>query len=190
MSKVIKCKTCGADIATSAKSCPNCGAKNKKPLYTDWWVWSIAVIFVINILYGISEIKINKEAVNPVTSKAASSSDISTDKKPAEETVPDVPTEYKSALKKAETYGKTMNLSKLRIYDQLTSEYGEKFTPEAAQYAIDNVQIDWNQNALIKAKIYQETMDMSPARIKDQLTSVNGERFTEEEADYAIDNLE
>lgn len=28
--KLIKCKSCGADIAKSAKSCPSCGAKNKK----------------------------------------------------------------------------------------------------------------------------------------------------------------
>ena len=31
-------------------------------------------------------------------------------------------------------------MSKAGIYDQLTSEYGEKFTAEAAQYAIDNLQ--------------------------------------------------
>lgn len=29
--------------------------------------------------------------------------------------------------------------SKDAIYDQLTSEYGEKFTAEEAQYAIDNL---------------------------------------------------
>lgn len=33
MAKMIKCATCGADIASNAKSCPNCGAKNKKPVY-------------------------------------------------------------------------------------------------------------------------------------------------------------
>lgn len=30
-------------------------------------------------------------------------------------------------------------MSKARIYDQLTSENGEKFTAEQAQYAIDNI---------------------------------------------------
>ena len=28
--KLIPCKTCGAQIASNAKTCPNCGAKNKK----------------------------------------------------------------------------------------------------------------------------------------------------------------
>lgn len=27
--KLVKCKTCGADVAKSAKTCPSCGAKNK-----------------------------------------------------------------------------------------------------------------------------------------------------------------
>ena len=28
--KMVKCKTCGAEIAKSAKTCPKCGAKQKK----------------------------------------------------------------------------------------------------------------------------------------------------------------
>lgn len=51
----------------------------------------------------------------------------------------DVPTEYKSALRKAETYSKTMHMSKISIYDQLTSEHGEKFTKEEADYAIEHL---------------------------------------------------
>lgn len=82
-----------------------------------------------------------------------------------------------------------MHMSKQGVYDQLTSEYGEQFSPEAAQYAIDNVKADWNANALEKAKSYQDTMSMSPSAIRDQLTSEYGEKFTEEEADYAIANL-
>ena len=92
-------------------------------------------------------------------------------------------------MKKADTYANTMHLSKQGLYDQLTSEYGEKFSAEAAQYAIDNVKADWNANALAKAKTYQDQMSMSPSAIHDQLTSEYGEKFTEEEADYAIANL-
>lgn len=106
-----------------------------------------------------------------------------------ESEVDSVPTEYKSALKKAESYSSTMRMSKAGIYDQLTSEYGEKFSPEAAQYAIDNMTADWNANALEKAKSYSETMHMSKAGIYDQLISEHGEKFTEEEAQYAVDNV-
>ena len=83
-----------------------------------------------------------------------------------------------------------MAMSKAGLYDQLTSEHGEKFTPGEAQYAIDNVNADWNNNALKKAKTYQQDMAMSKDAIYDQLTSEYGEKFTPDEAQYAIDNLE
>ena len=82
-----------------------------------------------------------------------------------------------------------MHMSKAGLYDQLTSEYGESFSPEAAQYAVDNVEADWNNNALEKARTYQDLMAMSPDAIRDQLTSEYGEKFTPEEAEYAIANL-
>lgn len=100
-----------------------------------------------------------------------------------------VPAEYTSALKKAESYANMMHMSKKGVYDQLTSEYGEKFSKKAAQYAIDHVDSDWKKNALEKAKSYQKDMSMSPAAIKDQLTSEYGEKFTESEAAYAVKHL-
>ena len=99
-------------------------------------------------------------------------------------------TEQKNALRKAESYAKTMHMSKQGIYDQLTSEYGEGFDKEAAQYAIDNIEWNWNANALAKAKSYRDTMSMSKNRIYDQLISQYGEKFTKEEAQYAIDHLD
>ena len=50
-----------------------------------------------------------------------------------------IPTEYKSALNKAKAYSDTMYMSKAAIYDQLISDYGEKFTKEEADYAIANL---------------------------------------------------
>lgn len=100
-----------------------------------------------------------------------------------------VPREHKSALKQAESYAETLNMSKAGIYDQLTSEYGANFPPEAAQYAIDNIVVDWKENALKSAQSYAETLDMSDSAIYDQLISDYGAQFTAEEAQYAIDNL-
>ena len=47
--------------------------------------------------------------------------------------------EDKNALAKAELYSSIMHMSRSAIYDQLTSSYGEKFTAEEAQYAVDNL---------------------------------------------------
>ena len=101
----------------------------------------------------------------------------------------DVPRDYRKALKSAENYSKTLHMSKQGIYDQLTSDF-EGFSPEAAQYAIDNIQADWNANALAKAKEYEKTLNMSDEAIRDQLVSEYGEKFTQEEADYAVAHLD
>ena len=82
-----------------------------------------------------------------------------------------------------------MNMSKKALYEQLTSEYGEKFPKEAAQYAVDNVVADWKENALNKAVFYQKEMNMSRKAVYEQLVSEYGEKFTKEEADYAMENL-
>ena len=81
-------------------------------------------------------------------------------------------------------------MSKAGLYDQLTSDYGEKFTKKQAKYAVNNVDADWKENALKKARDYQESMDMSKSAIYDQLTSDYGEQFTEKQAQYAIDHLD
>ena len=193
MSKMTQCKSCAKEIATSAKSCPGCGAKNKKPIYKRVWFWVIAIIIVIGATGGSGtndSKEINSGNIESEQEVSQNNSENTTAENKSETEVEDnIPTEYKSALRKAKSYADTMNMSKAGIYDQLTSEYGEKFTVEAAQYAIDNITVDWKENAFKKAKSYQETMSMSPAAIYDQLISEYGEKFTAEEAQYAIDNL-
>ena len=98
-----------------------------------------------------------------------------------------VPAEYESALEAAKLYSDTMHFSKKALYKQLTSQF-DQHSPEAAKYAVENVDADWKQNALLSAKSYQETMHMSPKGIHDQLTT-QFDQFTEAEADYAIEHL-
>ncbi len=50
MAKMSTCKTCGKEIASSAKICPSCGAKNKKPFYTRWWFWLLIVIIALGAI--------------------------------------------------------------------------------------------------------------------------------------------
>lgn len=161
--------------------------KVKKPIYKKWWFWLIIVI-VAFIVIG-SATGGNSETDNPSGTTVSGETSTISESTTQKETEPDIPAEYESALIKAQSYSDNMHMSKQGIYDQLTSEYGEKFSDEAAQYAIDHVEANWKENALKKAKSYQETMAMSPDAIHDQLISEYGEKFTPEEADYAIENL-
>ena len=72
---------------------------------------------------------------------------------------PSVPKEYRNALRSAETYSDMMHMSKQGIFDQLTSEYGDQFDAEAAQYAIDNLDANYNENALKCGENYKKTME-------------------------------
>ncbi|WP_429970825.1 Ltp family lipoprotein [Fructilactobacillus sp. Tb1] len=47
----------------------------------------------------------------------------------------------KSAVKSAKTYSKDMNMSANGVYDQLTSNAGDKYTPEQAKYAINKLHL-------------------------------------------------
>lgn len=180
MSKLVNCKACNKEIAKGVKKCPSCGKDQRNFFGKHKILTGLAVIIIIVAINNSG----NKSATTTTTTPATKAP--ATTATPAK---PTVPTEYISALAKAQTYGDTMQMSKAGIYDQLTSENGEKFSPEASQYAIDNVKIDWNANALKKAETYQKQMSMSPSAIYDQLVSANGEKFTPSEAQYAKDNL-
>ena len=192
MSKMIQCKSCSKEIASNAKFCPGCGAKNEKPIYKRPWFIVIAFFVIVGAIGAAGGgDSTTKDSGTSGTGQETSQNQKTEENAPVEEKVKeDVPTEYKSALKKAKIYSDTMNMSKAGLYDQLTSEYGEKFSKKAAKYAIDNVDANWKENALKKAKTYQESMAMSPSAIYDQLTSDYGEKFTKKQAQYAIDNLE
>ena len=49
MKKMKQCKTCSKEIGISAKYCPGCGAKNKKPIYKRVWLWIIAFFIAIGV---------------------------------------------------------------------------------------------------------------------------------------------
>ena len=96
--------------------------------------------------------------------------------------------EYSAALEKAKRYNSLFHMSKKRMYRQLTSEF-DKFSNDAAQYAIDHLEADYKYNALFNAKNYRKLFNMSKSGLFNQLTSyIDG--FTEEEADYAINHLD
>ena len=173
MSKMKQCKACSKEIAINAKSCPGCGAKNKKPVYKRVWFWVVAAIIVVGATGNTDNSKeTNGNSENTIVES---------------ETKDNIPVEYKSALRKAKFYSDEMNMSKAGLYEILSSEYGEKFTAEAAQYAVDNVGVDWKESALKRAKLYRKAVSLPTEGIYNELTAME---YTEEEIQYAIDNLD
>lgn len=90
--------------------------------------------------------------------------------------------ENEKALKSAQSYIKLMGFSAEGLRGQLEFE---GFTTEQIDYALDNLDVDWNQEAVESATSYSNTLSMSSAAIYDQLIF---EGFTPEQAQYGIDN--
>ena len=164
--------------------------EKKKGGCMKWGAAALGVLIVLGIAASCGGD--NENDTTPVTSSSvdAPAKESETAPAPAEEKNDDVPREYKNALRSAETYTKMSGFSYDGLYEQLTSEYGEGYPPEAAQYALDNLDVDWNEQALKAAKNYQKVMPMSDDGLFEQLTSSYGDGFTPEQAQYAIDHLD
>ncbi len=77
------CQACGQEIAKSAKACPHCGAKNKKPIFQKWWFWVIVGIIFIGIVGsgGDDNADVNNGATNQDTTSSEQHNNISTNEK-------------------------------------------------------------------------------------------------------------
>ena len=71
--KIVKCKTCNGDMASNAKVCPNCGAKNKKPIYKKWWLWAIVVVIIASVFVFGGDDSNQQPSSNNQTSQGTSS---------------------------------------------------------------------------------------------------------------------
>ncbi len=80
--------------------------------------------------------------------------------------------------------------SRAGLIGQLTSEYGEGFPPEDAEFAVARLEaeggVDWNAEAAESAQSYLEFSSFSRQGLLEQLTSEYGEQFTPEQAEYGV----
>lgn len=98
----------------------------------------------------------------------------------AEPAEPEVPREYVRALDSAESYLSFTAFSRSGLAEQLEFEgYG----PEAAEYAVENVGADWNEQAVLAAESYLDFTSFSRQGLVDQLIY---EGYTPEQAEYGV----
>ncbi len=160
----------------------------EKPIYKKVWFWVVIAVVTILVFAATAGSNIKLTIGVPKIETAGISQQLNKMKKtikaPKKPTNPDSDN-HKAALAQAQDFSELLYMSKQGIYDRLTSV--DKFTPEAAQYAVDHLKADYNANALAEAKHYQKRMHMSKRGIYDELTSED--KFTPEAAQYAVDNL-
>lgn len=92
----------------------------------------------------------------------------------------DLSMEEKNAIRKAESYLSCMPFSRSGLIKQLEFE---GFSGSAATIAVDNVVVDWNEQAAKKAESYLSFMPFSRSGLIKQLKF---EGFTNEQAEYGV----
>lgn len=90
----------------------------------------------------------------------------------------------RNAVRSANSYLKLSGFSRQGLIDQLSSEYGDKFSVGDATVAVDSLNIDWNTQAARSAVSYLKLSGFSCRGLIDQLSSQHGDKYTVEQATH------
>lgn len=163
----------------------------KKKSKLKWVVIIVGLLFVLGMCAVATSDNDSGESTDARSTDSSSvqGSNPEPEQQEPEQQEPDVPREFTNALKSAQSYVDLMPFSYQGLYDQLTSEYADNYPAEAAQYAVDNVEADWNAEAVEAAESYLETMPFSREELIGQLTSDYADKFTVEQATAAVNQV-
>ncbi len=89
-------------------------------------------------------------------------------------------------MRSAESYLNFKGFSRAGLIRQLSSEYGEGFSVEDATFAVDYLNVDWNEQAAKAAQSYLDFKGFSRSGLIQQLESEYGDQFTHEQAVYGV----
>ena len=105
---------------------------------------------------------------------------------------PDASSEEQEALAAAQAEADMYIVSEHLLHELLTNpEYEYGFSQEAAEFAIENVEVDWNEHAYEFAALAREEYpDATDEEIENLLRDEQGgPQFTDEQTEYAMSQL-
>jgi hypothetical protein len=104
---------------------------------------------------------------------------------------PSMTSEQQQAIDAAQNYlALGTGFSQEGLLKQLTSSYGNGFSKSDAEYAINYLKPDWDQQAVEAAQNYLKLgTGFSRSSLLQQLTSSYGSGFTEAQATYAVNKV-
>jgi hypothetical protein len=94
-----------------------------------------------------------------------------------------------NALKSAEQYLETSAFSEAGLIEQLSSEAGSKYSHADAVWAVEHLEVNWNEQAVKSARQYLSTSSFSCQGLIEQLSSEAGSKFTVAQAEYAANKV-
>ncbi|WP_423463617.1 Ltp family lipoprotein [Promicromonospora sp. MS192] len=156
-----------------------------------------ATLSALALTFGLAACSLPTEPVadgSPGTTEATTSAppsqpESTEKKKSTEETnsEPKLTESQQQAIATAEDYLDYQAFSRQGLIDQLSSEYGDAFPVKDAEFAVDSLDVDWNEQAARAAQEYLDYDSFSRQGLIDQLSSKYGDQFTVEQATYGVD---
>lgn len=145
------------------------------------FVFLIIAFVVIGMLFGGDK----EEKLDLSSSPATEPATVSAEKTPEPvKEDPKAPLEHRMARESAQNYINLMGFSQQGLIKQLEFE---KHPADAISYAIENIKVDWNEEAKESATNYLDTASFSAEGLRKQLAFEN---FSEEQIDYAMANID
>lgn len=175
--------------------------KVKKPLYKKWWAWVIAVVILVAILSPSEEdtVKVLEKAddtmaeaqedlieeiapeVEEEVAEVTPVEEVKEEEPVSEE--PKLSLSQENAIQKANDYLGFTAFSNSGLIKQLEFD---GFSNEDSTFAVNNVEVDWKEQAGKKAKEYLDFTSFSRSGLIEQLQF---DGFTTEEATFGVDQV-
>jgi len=96
--------------------------------------------------------------------------------------ISDLTAPQRNALRSATDYLRLTGFSRQGLINQLSSNFGDRYSVEDATIAVDRLQVDWNAQAARSAQQYLAMSGFSCQGLISQLSSPYGENYTVEQA--------
>ena len=136
----------------------------------------ILFVFVVAVLWAAALML--KTPASPITVPPRQTQPIQTAPEPG------LTVAQRNAARSAQLYLNISGFSRRGLINQLSSEYGDKFSIGDATVAVDSLNIDWNAQAARSAAAYLKMSGFSCRGLIEQLSSEYGNKYTVEQATY------
>jgi Host cell surface-exposed lipoprotein len=94
-----------------------------------------------------------------------------------------------NAVGSAKQYLELQGFSRSGLIKQLSSKYGDGYSLADATFAVNSLNVNWNEQAVRSAKSYLELQHFSRSGLIEQLSSKYGDGYTVAQATYAADHV-
>lgn len=174
----------------------------------DWKkVWKIILTIVLGLLLIGSLMPSSDDDTDKTQDKSASKQEqtvteeskdetAEVDKSASEESKDEMDSwsaEQKNCYKAAQQYISFMPFSKQGLIDQLSSDAGNKYPVDVAEFAVSKLEergeVDWDEQCEKAAQDYLDSMAFSKDQLVEQLSSDAGSKFTQEQAERAVEKV-